>query len=400
MQNRPKIHPLVWFLLVGTFLSRVALFITLPFISIYITTKLGVSPSLTGVIAGLGPLCGIVSAFLMGYVSDKIGRHQILILSLLIWSLAFFGFSLSTAIWQFALFNMFYGMSRASFESVASALITDLTEKSLRKKIFHYRYFAINLGACIAPPIGAWMFVQHPKYSFMITSGVYFLYGVLLMIFIKRYRPKKAGPAEIKKPIKFIEVIHILRKDHPLFLFLLGNILMLIGFSQIETNLPIFLQGLFGQPGIKLFSYVILTNAITVVCLQFAINNWIKKLKLIHIITFGFLIYGIGTAAFGMAHHSRYLFCLAMFVFSIGEILVFSNTSLLIDQIGPAHLKGSYFGIMELCSLGFVMGPYIGGIFLEHGYGNLMFFIMGSLSLFSIIAYQYGNRLLGTRLSQ
>src|SRR6185369_9510361 len=97
---------------------------------------------------------------------------------------AFMGFSFSTAVWQFALFNMFYGMSRSSFESVATALISDLTVPELRKKIFHYRYFAINLGACVAPPIGAWLFVKEPKASFLITGTVYFLYAVAFSYFL------------------------------------------------------------------------------------------------------------------------------------------------------------------------------------------------------------------------
>ncbi len=392
-----KIHPLVWFLLVGTFFSRAALFITLPFISIYMTTKLGVSPSLTGIIVGLGPLCGIFAAFGMGYLSDNWGRKDILKFSLFIWAFAFLGFSISNTVWQFTIFNMIYGMSRASFENVATALISDLTVTELRKRVFHLRYFAINLGACIAPPIGAWLFVQQPKASFLITGGVYFLYAILFSYFLYLHHPTKKQDVLQKKSISFAAVLNVLRKDQPLMLFLFGNILMLIGFAQIDTNLPQFLQNLHGNYGIKIFSYLTLTNAITIVLLQFPINDMVKRMNIIHVITFGFLFYGIGEMAFGFFSMQKWMLMVCMFVFTIGEILVFSNTYILIDQIGTAHLKGSYFGITEICNIGFVVGPFLGGLFLEKTSGSVMFVVMGGLSVLSILAYVLGNGILNRR---
>ncbi|MEZ4846637.1 MAG: MFS transporter [Bdellovibrionota bacterium] len=92
---RPKLHPLSICLLAGTFLSRLAPFITLPFLTIHIMNKLGASPTVTGLIVGAGPLCGIISAFLMGYVSDKFGRRKIMEVALIIWSFAFIGFAFS-----------------------------------------------------------------------------------------------------------------------------------------------------------------------------------------------------------------------------------------------------------------------------------------------------------------
>lgn len=117
---------------------------------------MGASPAMTGVVVGLGPLCGIINAFLMGFISDKIGRRKILEYSLLVWSLAFLGFAFSTSLWQFAVFNMLYGASRSSFESVATAFIADITDETNRKRVFHLRYFFINLAASFAPLIGVW----------------------------------------------------------------------------------------------------------------------------------------------------------------------------------------------------------------------------------------------------
>jgi len=385
-----KFHPLVNVLLFGTFLSRIALFITLPYLSIYIHSKMGATPTMTGIVVGLGPLCGIINAFLMGFISDKIGRRKILEYSLVAWSLAFLGFAFSSSLWQFAICNMLYGASRSSFESVATAFLSDISDTTNRKKIFHLRYFFINLAASIAPLIGLWILLKHPSLGFGITSAVYLIYFVLLNISMNKW-PVTAQ--QDKKPITLGSVFKVISSDRSLQLFMFGNILMLLGFSQLETNLPQYLNQLFGNEGVKLYSYVMMTNGLTIVCCQFLINKMFQKMDLAIVSVIGFFIFALGMSSVAFFEEIPKLFILSMFIISIGEILVFSNSYLLIDQLGPAHLKGSYFGITELCNLGFVLGPSLGGIILENAGGPTMFIFMASLSLISIWMFLYGNRL-------
>jgi MFS family permease len=392
-----KFHPLVTCLLTGTFLSRLALFITLPFLSIYITTKMGASPTITGIIVGLGPLCGIINAFLMGYVSDKIGRRKIMEFSLITWSLAFLGFAFSNSLWQIAICNMLYGASRSSFESVATALLSDVTDETNRKKVFHYRYFFINLAASIAPLIGLWLLLKNPTLGFSITGSVYFLYFIALRYCMNRWHVQIAP--DKKNTITLTEVAKVLSKDHPLLLFLLGNIFMLLGFAQLETNVPQYLNQMYGEQGIKLFSYIMMVNGITIVCFQFLLNRLTKHMKLVTVTNIGFLIYGIGMGSMFFFESLPNWFMFSMFFISIGEILVFSNSYLLIDKLGPAHLKGSYFGIVEICHLGFVFGPLIGGLIMEKVGGPSMFMIMGLLSMICIGLFVRGDQLCKRKLS-
>ncbi len=376
-------------------MSRLALFITLPYLSIYITTKMGASPAMTGLIVGLGPLCGIINAFLMGFISDKIGRRKILEYSLLVWSLAFLGFAFSTSLWQFAVFNMLYGASRSSFESVATAFIADITDETNRKKVFHLRYFFINLAASFAPLIGVWILLKHPALGFSITAIVYFLYFIALYLSMEKWHV----PVERDtKSVTLKSVLQVLVNDKSLMLFMLGNLLMLLGFSQLETNLPQHLNHLYGNEGIKLYSYVMMTNGLTIVFCQFLINRFTKNMDLVVVSVTGFFIFSIGIAGFGLFEQLRWMYIVSMFVISIGEILVFSNAYLLIDKLGPQHLKGSYFGITELCNLGFVLGPSLGGFILQASNGPTMFGFMGFLSILSMGAFIFGNRIYQQRL--
>jgi MFS family permease len=389
MTESAKSHPLTNILILGTLLGGTALFITMPYLAIHITSSLGASPSTAGLVIGIGPLFGMFAALLMGYLSDRFGRRAIMEFSLLFLSLSFLGFLFSKKIWHFVFFNTIYGMSRAAFDSVATALLTDITPQHLRKKVFHLRYFMINLAASIAPLIGAWILIKHPTWGFTITSAVYFMYFIVLHFSMDKWKIPKAAYDRASLTIK--GTLQILKNDRPLLLYLIGNFLMLLGFSQLESNLPLYLKQMFDMDGIKLYSYLIMTNGLTIVILQYAINSWTQHMNQIRVICLGFLVFGCGVISFGFFEQMPMMFILSMIIFSIGEILVFSNANLLIDQISPANLKGSYFGILEIGRMGYVFGPYLGGLIIQYASGPTMFVSLGLLSFISIFFYKYGD---------
>ena len=385
---RPSIHPLAWYLIIGTGLSRAGLFITLPFLTIYISTHFGASAQLTGLIMGLGPLCGIVSAFLMGYVSDRFGRKTILQTSLFFWGAAFFGYIWANQIWMIAVLHMIYSACRSAFESVATALLTDVTDISLRKKVFHYRYYAINIGACIGPPIGSWLLLQHGSQGFWITSLVYFLSFLTFQYFTKRVDPQTFRSSTLVEKLRLPTVVRILVKDQALMLFIFANILMIMGFSVLETTLPQFLQSTYDRQGIKWFAMISFTNAITIVLFQFPLAKLVKNFSLSAQLQIGFVIFGMGTMSFGFFTHKPPWMIVSMVIFTFGEMLTFSNSYLWVDRISPSHMKGTYFGITQLNTLGFVVGPFLNGFLFENFGSATMFVVIGFLSIVGLFLFR------------
>ncbi|MGL6469163.1 hypothetical protein ACSZNP_18460 [Aeromonas hydrophila] len=49
-----------------------------------------------------------------------------------------------------------------------------------------------------------------------------------------------------------------------------------------------------------------------------------------------------------------------MFLLSVGEAVLFPLFNVLIDEMAPAHLKGSYFGASALAGLGWALSPWWG----------------------------------------
>ncbi len=142
-------HPIVWTIIMGTIFSRMSLFMTMPFLAIYLSKTTHTSPLWIGLTIGVGPLTSTFVSFIGGNLSDRIGRKRIMISSVSLWVLVYIGFSFAHSLWMFTALNILNGMCRSFFEPASQALLADVTPKDKRAKVFGLRYWSINIGAIL-----------------------------------------------------------------------------------------------------------------------------------------------------------------------------------------------------------------------------------------------------------
>ena len=81
-----------------------------------------------------------------------------------------------------------------------------------------------------------------------------------------------------------------------------------------------------------------------------------------------------------------------MVILSLGEVLVFSNGYILIDNLAPKNLKATYHSVSNLFALGFSAGPVLGTWYMEKfGQFNL-FLVAGTLLFICSWLYVVGNK--------
>ncbi|HDR8072457.1 TPA: MFS transporter [Bacillus cereus] len=177
-----QFHPLVWVLITGTAFIRGSTYMTLPFLSIYLS-NLNMSPMLIGLTIGISPLMGTIGGFIGGQFSDRFGRIPMILISITILVFVFIGFSMTGKPILFLLLNALVGLSNSFFEPTSQALIADLTERRIRMKAFSLRYTAINIGASVGPLIGGYLVNVSLPGAFLFTGGIYLIYGVALFLF-------------------------------------------------------------------------------------------------------------------------------------------------------------------------------------------------------------------------
>ncbi|WP_107838785.1 MDR family MFS transporter [Metasolibacillus meyeri] len=376
-------HPLVWIILFGTIFTRIASFMTMPFLAIYLHNVHGASPMLIGLTIGIAPLFATFGGFLGGYLTDRFGRKVIIIVTIFVWGSVFFGFALTTFALLFVALNAINGLCRSFFEPATQALMIDFTDNEKKRRLFSVRYTAINIAAVIGPLVGVMIStLASPVIPFIITGVMYVVYGLFLIGVLNKYEMRQKRLADGQNIASILRVVF---SDYKLLLFLAGGTLIGLGYAQFDSTLPQFIQ-LKLEDGVKLYSLLISLNAVVVLILQLPISMLAEKISILASLIAGIIFFALGLMLFGMAN-TAWLFIIAMIVFTIGEIFAFPMMNAVIEEIAPETQKATYLGASQLKNIGGFIGPVLGGWLLIHLQAQL-FFIVALLVLMSIPFYR------------
>lgn len=164
-----------------------------------------------------------------------------------------------------------------------------------------------------------------------------------------------------------------------------------VGYSQFNSTLPQFIN-MNVEDGVKLFSYVIVANSITVLAFQLPLTVLSEKISIYSSLKIGVVIFAVGLFLFGVSD-SSWMFIASMIVFSVGEIFCFPMMNAVIEEIAPEDQKGTYLGASQFKNIGGFVGPIIGGWLLTV-YIDYMFAIISLIMLCSIFIYNRAKRLI------
>ncbi|MFD0049533.1 MDR family MFS transporter [Actinomycetes bacterium NPDC127524] len=376
-----EVGPIGWNIIIGTMFGRMAISMSMPFLAIYLTKTLHASPAEAGAIVAVSALAGVFSSFIGGYLSDRFGRRNILLISVFLWASVFAGFGAAHSVIAFFIMNSLNGLCKSLFEPSSRALLSDITEPKNRLMIFNLRYTAINVGVTFGPILGLKLGSSHSTATFFAASVIYILYGISLAISLKHYVPKRRTS---ENRVALNEALSLIRKDKIFTLTLLAMILSIIGFSQFNSTLPQYFSESSFENGVAVFSYLLALNAVAVVLIQYPLVQLGKKLSPLVSIMAGNFVICLSLIGFGFAHNIASLIVLIL-LFTVGEVLMFSMTDIFIDEIADPSLKGTYFGAMGFNGLGNVLGPLLGGYLLQSFGAGKPMYLFGTLSAAAFI---------------
>ncbi|MFD1952989.1 MDR family MFS transporter [Paenibacillus thailandensis] len=384
-------HPIVHSLLLGTILARIASSMSMPFLAIYLMNHTDLNAGTIGLVLGASALAGTVGGFVGGALSDKFGRRKILLGALFGWCLVFFGFAGTHHVILLFILCLLNGLCRSFYEPVSQALMSDLTEKERRFKVFSLRYLAINIGVSVGPLLGALFALLDSTLPFIVTGCIYLVYGTMLFLLMNRFGIKRIEGE--RKGSSLSASWQAVRHDKVLRFYLLGAVVTSMSYSQMDSNLSQYVGGEF-ERGVALFALMMSVNAVTVVILQVPLSKWAEKVSPITGLTVGACLYAIGNVGYAFSE-SWTAFIGSMVVFTLGEILAFPASNLLVDRIAPSGMRGTYYGAQSLSNLGAFMGPWVGGLLLSHYGGRTLFLVMAAIALLALLFYRRGEAVRG-----
>jgi MFS family permease len=382
------LDPRAKLIIVGTFLTSVALFMSIPFLSVILLDFPGMTPAKVGFIIGISHLCSVVFGFVGGGVADYIGRGRVLAVSLLGLVLVFAGFAVARAPLHFFILNGLNGFCQALFRPASEAFVSDVTRPEERARVFGYRYAAGNIGYTISPALGALLTQVGRGAAFGVSAVIFLAYWLIFEAVVLRDGRSVAGG---KRSVPFGAAVAILRRDSLMVIHIVGGILVTLVFAQISSTFAQFAK-LEIHNGVWLYSAVLTVNTGLVLVLQPIMTRFTKQLGPLKQILTGCVLYAFGFALMGMAKLMPGMALAGIVIITAGEVIIVPTGSTLIDSLAPTELKAAYFGAGQLRMAGMFLGPIVGGFMYERLGGTSTFLAIAGLSACAALIYTYGVR--------
>jgi MFS family permease len=342
-----------WVLFAGTLVNRTGGFV-LVFLAIYLTEIRGLTPGQAGAIIsayGIGAICGGPFG---GALSDRIGRKPTLVWSLVAGggSMLVLGLVMRPA--AIAAAAVATGLLYEMYRPVVSAAIADLVEPNDRPRAYSLIYWAVNLGASIAPILGGVVAARSYRVLFAADAATTALYGVILAVALRETRVVHQRSDEDGRAA-WATVL----ADRPFLIVCVLTFVISVVFFQSFVGLPIDVRA----HGISAagFGGLIALNGVLIVLFQPFATQLIEGRDRVSVLAWASLLMGIG---FGMTAWigSVLGYAVSVAIWTIGEILFAPASTTLVANMAPADLRGRYQGLFSVAFTGaFAAAPAIGG---------------------------------------
>jgi len=289
----------------------------------------------------------------------------------------------------FGIMLLFIGLGDGIVMTVVNSFAA--TVKSVEsRKVFNYLYIGMNLGVVI----GTLMVGVLMKHGVTLVFGVAALsYLALLLIFLFDFRAKieKKTYAHAKGP------------DKPAQLNLIWLISALVfalymSYSLWESVISVHMTGL----GISFEKYSLLwtLNGLMIVFGQPIVNRLAADFKLSSQIWVGTLVFILSFLLLVFAK-SYAMFVITMVILTLGEMTGFPGIPAWIDGLAGDNDKGKFQGIYNMAiSFGRAVGPLYGGMIIEYGSYQSLFWSVTALMLVALGAVLLCNRRNQAKLSK
>jgi len=356
----------MWALFFTSLINRSGTMV-IPFLALYLTKKIGVTPTEAGTALLVYGAAAFIAAPITGKLSDKLGALKIMKFALFGSGLLFFAYSFIENYNWILVATFVLAAVNEAFRPANLSLIMEIVAPPQRRMAFALNRLAINAGMSIGPVIGGFLTLIDYHYLFYanaiasIAAGIYFS----SVKWSSLSSEKAVEPIEDKLRVKFA----ILNDKYFLF-FLLAVVPANLVFFQHLGALPLYIVDDLGYTtaAFGLFGSI---NTILIIIVEVPLNNWMNNVSYKKTLMLGALFAGIGFGGFAIATTTIPLI-IAIIVFTFGEMIFFPVTAAYTSEIAPADRRGEYMGYYQMTfSFAFSAGPWLGTVVYQN-YGSVI----------------------------
>ena len=330
--------PTYWLIWTGTLINRLGGFVV-PFLTLYLTTQREIPVSQAALMVSLFGAGSFIAQLTGGELTDRLGRRPVMLTSFLVTPAAMIVLGLFQVIPLIAVSTFAVGFFTNLYRPAVGAAIADLVPPESRTRAYGYNYWAINLGAAIAPVI-AGLLAKYTYLALFIGDALTtFAFGLIVYFGIRETRPVEAEGAQ---SISLRERLTQLKSEPILLLFSLLAIFFGVVYMQGFITLPVDM-GAHGL-GPEQYGLAIAVNGFLIVLISIPISNIAGHWPRFETMAASAVLLGLGFGFTALAK-SYLLFAISVGIWTLGEIAASAVAPAIIADLAPVKLRGIYQGI-------------------------------------------------------
>jgi MFS family permease len=360
-----------------------------PFLSLFLVTKLGYSSKTAGMLVTFMVLLQVPGSMIGGVAGDRWSRKGTYIIAQTLAALCImFCALIDEKIWIVVLILM-SGFFASAVKPTLTTMNFDLLPPEKRKIGSSLLYLGVNLGVSIGPLLAGFLFNHHLKLFFMGDAITSFIAVCLVLLNVEETKERSLNVH--KEKVNGNSFIFDMVKSPHILIFLIFYMIYSFIYAQNSFSLPLMLENMFKENGPVYFGYIMSINAVTVVSMTAVITYITRKKASLLNITVGGIFYAIG---FGMIGVSKIflLYSISTIFWTMGEILVATNSGVYIVNNSNENMRARYTALQTIMnSVGKALGVFcMGGFIDKFGIRSVWPFIMFVAFLGSACMYLLG----------
>ncbi|QXH59561.1 MFS transporter [Pseudomonas azerbaijanorientalis] len=384
-----RYSPLIRRLLICSLTIVVSRAITSPLLTLFVSDKLGLNQQDVGLLLGIAVFVATLLSLYGGYIIDRFEKRRLLVLSMASSAVGLVLLTFAENLYLTTITLIVTETASALFLIGSKAILSDNLPVGQRAKAFSLSYTLTNIGYAVGPMLGVLIAGAFASAPFLIAAAIAF-FSIFLMTGIP------ADPAKVPftgQAQSFLKTLITLKNDRTLIMFTAGCLLSTVVHGRFTFYLSQYLLVTSNpQHTMEIMAALLACNAISVILLQYQVGRFLKREQLRQWIVAGTGLFILGLIGFSLAD-SLVSWCVAMFIFTLGEIIIYPAEFLFVDTLAPEELRGSYYGAQNLAALGGAVSPVICGFMLMHTPAPTMFYALSALAAVGgLLCYMSGRR--------
>jgi MFS family permease len=373
--------PTYWLIWAGTLINRLGGFVV-PFLTLYLTAQREIPVSQAAMMVSLFGAGSFLAQLSGGELTDRLGRRPVMLMSFFITPIFMVMLGLARDLILISIATFIVGFFTDLYRPAVGAAIADLVPPEARTRAYGYNYWAINMGAAIAPVLAGLIAGYNYLILFVADALTTAIFGFIVLLGIRETRPVEAHHTA-HMPLS--ERISQLKRAPILLIFSFLTLFFGMIYTQGYIGLPLDMQshGL----GPESYGVAIALNGFLIILVTIPVSNMATKWPRFETVAVSAVLLGLGFGFTALAANLS-LFALSVAIWTLGEIAATSVAPTIIADLSPVELRGLYQGIFGAAwGLAYFLGPLAGGWLYENWGSNALW--IGCLITGIVIGFCY-----------